>query len=181
MRTHRRLTALLFTALLAAGPAAAGEGAQIRLDSSCCDPPTRWAPRHEPDERRFAITTQSGKATLLLTDSVLALQLSDRTMHRIDRELRQKQRDHRDEPLADLLEGAVIGGVRRLLDHSAECPIADIANVRYIDGRLRIEARDGSDLFDKLEMNDERVMRSFSERDALAFEREFRAAKARMR
>ncbi len=161
--------------------AVAGEHFSMGSGSSCCDSPSRWASRHPVRERLFAIDTENGKGTLLITREVLALQLSDRTMHKLDRELRDEKRDRHDEPLVDVLKAAVLGGVRRLLDHSAECDLRDVRSVDYRNGRLVILDTAGDRLFEGVEMEDDRVLENFSERDALAFIREFRAAKSQRR
>ena len=182
MNISRFVPVLLLTLALGAPAAGARErGTSVSMNSSCCDEPTRWADRHAPQERRFEVITENGKTSLLLTRDVVALQLSDRTMHKIDRELRSKERAHRDQPLADAIAGAVIGSVRALLDHSAECDLRDVRSVDYRGGRLVFIANDGSRLFDRLEIDDDRVLEGFSERDAAQFIREFRLAKARAR
>src|SRR5262249_45722876 len=93
-----------------------------------CDPPARWSARHDPEDARFAITTENGEVTLLLTHDVVAMQLSDHTFHHVDRELRKKERDHEDDdnPIAEAISTAILSGVRALLDHSAECPIREV-------------------------------------------------------
>lgn len=182
MNVLRLAPVLLLALTLPAVPALARErGTSVSMNSSCCDEPSRWSDRHAPADRRFEIITENGKVALLLTREVVALQLSDRTMHKVDRELRSKEREHRDQPLADAIAGAVIGSVRALLDHSAECDLRDVRSVDYRGGRLVFIANDGSRLFERLEIDDDRVLEGFSERDAAQFIREFRLAKSRAR
>ena len=182
MNASQLAPVLLLALMLPAASAQAKErGTSISMNSSCCDTPTRWADRHAPEDRRFEVITENGKASLLLTREVVALQLSDRAMHKIDRELRTKERAHRDQPIADALAGAVFGSVRALLDHSAECDLRDVRSVEYRGGQLIFIANDGTRLFDRLELDDDRVMEGFSERDAALFIREFRLAKSRAR
>ena len=144
-----------------------------------CDPPARWSARHDPGDARFAITTRNGEVTLLLTHDVVAMQLSDRTFHHVDRELRKKERDHEDEdnPLAEAISTAIISGVRALLDHSAECPIREVKDVDYRSGELAFTLNDGERLFRHVELDDTNVMQNFSASDARAFVQEFRRLK----
>ena len=182
MNFSRFVPVLMLALTLSATSAEAREhGTSVSMNSSCCDEPSRWADRHAPKDRRFEVIAENGKASLLLTREVVALQLPDGTMHRIDRELRNKERAHRDQPLADVIAGAVTGGVRALLDHSAECDLRDVRSVDYRGGRLVFIAKDGSRLFDRLELDDDRVLEGFSQRDAASFIREFRRAKSRVR
>jgi hypothetical protein len=64
--------------------------------------------------------------------------------------------------------------VRSVLDHSAECPIRRIRSATYRDGRLEFETDSGQLVFSSVHINeDEDTLSGFSERDALAFVREF--------
>ncbi len=182
MNVSRFVPVLMLALTLSATSAGAREhGMGVRMNSSCCDEPSRWTDRHAPKDRHFEVITENGKTSLLLTRDVVAIQLSDRTMHRVDRELRTKERAHRDQPLADVIVGAVTGGVRALLDHSAECDLREVRSVDYRGGRLVFIANDGSRLFDRLELDDDPVLEGFSQRDAASFIREFRLAKSRIR
>ena len=147
------------------------------------EPPARWTLRHDPGDARFAINTQNGEVTLLLTRSVVALQLSDHTFHRVDRELRTKERDQDEEnnPLADAIVTAVVSGVRALLDHSVECSIRDVKDVDYRGGTLVFTLNSGERLFRQVDLDDTNVMQNFSSSDARAFVQEFRRVKSRSR
>ena len=151
------------------------------LNSSCCDSPARWAARHDPGDARLAIDTREGEATLLLTGDVVAVQLSDRTLHKVERKFRDERAEDDDNPLAAAIKTAVYTGVLSLLDHSAECRIRDIRDVDYRNGRLEFTTEGGRPLFSHMEVDDEDMLASFSERDAQAFVREFRKVKAAAR
>jgi hypothetical protein len=143
------------------------------------DPPARWTVRHDPRDARFAMTTENGEVTLLLTKSVVVLQLSDRTMHRVDRELRRdRDRDDEDNPLADAIVTAVMSGVRAALDHSVECSIRDVKDVEDRGGELVFTLNSGERLFRHVALDDTNVMQNFSANDAPAFVEEFRRLKA---
>jgi hypothetical protein len=149
------------------------------ISTSCCDPPTRWAHRHDPRDARLAITSENGDATLILTDEVAAIQLSDRALHRVYRQLRDDEEDDQDNAFASAIRTAVYSGVRVLLNHSAECPIRDLKDVEVRDGRLHFTTEDGGHIFESITFDDDDVMNAFAERDARAFAREFRRIKAR--
>ena len=175
------LLTLLGLTLLPA-PGAFAHGSDLcRLNTSCCDAPVRWAQRHDTRGTRIAITSADGDALLLLTDDVVAMQLSERTFHKIKRELRHGGDDAEDNPFAQAIKTAVMASVSSLLNHSAECPIRDLKDVDYRQGRLVFTSEDGGRVFDHVNVNDEDVMRTFSEDDARLFVREFRRAKSRTR
>ncbi len=183
----RSLLALALLIPLSTHPALARDRGTVTIHSghSCCEDPARWAARHDLRDARFAITTEDGDACMLLTRSVVAVQLSDRAFHKIDRNLRDKDFDNDADDdgsiIGSAIKHAVLGAVRDLLDHSAECRIRDIRDMSYERGRIVIVTDDGDRLFDGLDINDEDMLGSFSERDARAFVREFRRAKAAQR
>src|SRR5947199_6640526 len=112
--------ALLVIASLPALPAGPTANAGV-----FCGRYVRWAEHHDPGDARFAITTEDGKVTLLLTDRVVALQLSERTLHRVQRELHAKE-ERQDHWLGAVIASAVIGTVGDLLDSSFECRLSDL-------------------------------------------------------
>ena len=129
---------------------------------------------------RFAMLTEDRAAALVLTRDVVAVQLSDRTLRKLDRKI-AREKDDEDGLLARVIKSAVLGSVRALLDHSLACPIADLRDVRYRDGRLELITEDGDRIFEDLKINDQEVLESFSPADARAFVHEFRRAKERSR
>jgi YD repeat-containing protein len=172
------LTFLGFTLLFA--PQASARGHDLcRLQASCCERPVRWAQRYDDRGARIAITSRDGDATLLLTEDVVALQLSDRTLHRIKRELRQDRDDDEDNPLAQAIKSAVVASVSSLLDHCAECPISDLRDVDYRDGRLVFITESGKEIFQSVQVDDADALRGFTAGDARQFVKEFRRLKGR--
>src|SRR5690349_20555434 len=117
---------LLVMALTPAGTAFAKHAddcPNLTIRGGCCDPPTRWAERWDLGEARRAITTHDGTVTLLIDDREVALQLSDRAMHKIGRKLHDETEDADENPLGQALKDAVLGVVRSMLDHSVECRV----------------------------------------------------------
>lgn len=169
---------LALAAALAAAPvhAHSHEGRGVTLNGFTCEDPAYWADRVSAREARAAITTIDGKVTLVLTDDVLAMQLSERTMRKVERELHKARHEHEDDDgvIGEAIKTAVLGAVHSLLDHSAECRLRDVRDVRWESGRLVIVARDGQRLFEKVEVDDEDVLESFDAAEAREFVREFR-------
>jgi len=173
------LAALVLLTLLPAGPAPAHESRGVRVSRFDCDDPLRWGPRHDASRSRLAITTEDGKVTLVLTDRVVAFQLSDRTLRKLDREIRRERHEDEDDGvIGEAIKAAVLGTVRSALAHSAECPVRELRDVRYEDGRLVFVTRDGSRLFEQFEVDDTSALEAFDPRDARAFVREFHRLKA---
>ena len=176
------LVLVLLTCLPASNALAREHGSRhCGLCSSCCTSPAHWSSRHDARDARLAITTRDGDATMILDDDVVAVQLSDRVMHRVEREFRDKQELAEDNPLARAIETAVFSGVRSLLDHSAECSIHDLRDVDYRDGELVFTSERGRHVFNHFEIHNDDLLASFSEHDAQDFVREFRRIKAQTR
>jgi uncharacterized protein (DUF2252 family) len=173
----------LVLALLALLPASrAMAGSRCCSDFPClsgvCDGPTHFARRHDTNAARLAITTRDGEAVLLLTDQVVAIQLTDKTLHRVGHELRDGC-DDIDNAVGHAIKTAVVGVIRDVLDHCAECPIRDLRDVDYRDGKLVFTTQDGQHVFADFDVHDRNVMTEFNPDDAREFVRDFRRMKGR--
>jgi len=173
---------LLLAALSPAGVALAHDHHAHGFTIGRCEarPPVDWGARQDQSRARFVMLTDDRSAEMLLTRDVVAVQLSDRTLRRIDREF-ERERDEEDGALADAIKGAVLGGVRAMLDHSLACPVRELRDVRLRDGRLELIDRDGHRVFDDLEVDDHDLLECFAPEDARAFVEEFRSLKAHER
>ena len=176
---RRAVAVLLFAALMPAGVALAHDH-HVTINSCGVRSPLDWGARHDLGGARFAIVSEDRVSALVLTHDVVAVQLGDRVLRKLDREI-AREKDEDDGLLAQVIKSAVLGSVRELLDHSLECPIEDLRDVRYRDGRLVLVTEHGRRVFEDLTINDQKVLESFSEHDALAFVREFHRAKERER
>jgi hypothetical protein len=177
---RRALPILLLAMLLSAGAAFAHDH-HVNVGSCEVREPLEWGARHDLARARFAMLTEDRAVALVLTRDLVAIQFSDRTFHKLDREIAIEKDEDDDGVIVDAIKGAILGSVRALLDHSLECPIGDLRDVRYRDGRLILITEDGDRIFEDLNINDHEVLEGFSEHDALAFVREFRRAKERSR
>jgi hypothetical protein len=170
------IVALVLSTSIAVGAAGAARACERHGAYSAtwnCGSQTRIAARHDVAAARIAITTQDGLSTLVLTNDVVALQLSDRALKRMERRFHEAEEDD-DGALGNVIRTAVFATVRSALDHSAECPIRRIRSVSYRDGRLELVTNQDRLVFSHVHVNeDEDTLSSFSERDALAFVREF--------
>src|SRR5262245_24159096 len=137
---------------------------------------TRLRAHQDPADARIAINTRNGKVTLLLTDRYVAFQLSDGTLRRVRRELRDAE-DDQDSPFASAIVIAVTATVRGLIDHSVVCPVSDLRDVSYRDGHLEFRDHRGRLVFDDGAPGDPDSATAFSERDAQNFVREFQRLK----
>lgn len=157
-------------------------GAHVQINDIDGGDVARPGPRHSLSDAHLAITTTDDAAALVLTRSVVALQLTDRTLRKVNDEMsRDARRNENDGVLASMIAGAVRGTVGNMLRRSIEVPISELASVDYRNGRLVFVTEDGDHVFEHAEINDTDLTASFAPADARAFVREFRALKARTR
>jgi hypothetical protein len=162
--------------------AAQRHGTHIEINDDDHDgSPARPGPRHDLRDARYAITTTDDVASLLLTRRVVALQLTERALGIIGREMDEDDEDGDGGFIGRFVASVVKSSVRTVLRRSLEIPIDDVRSVDYRNGRLVITTEDDDRVFDQVEVNDTDVMESFSRRDAEEFVRQFRALKARSR
>jgi hypothetical protein len=156
------------------GASACDHDTSINAFNMSCSAPVRWADRHDASDTRFAITTDNRKAMLLITDRVVAIQLSDHVLHKIDRKLKQAEYEDADNTVGRVIKTTVLSTVREVLNHSAEVDIRDIRSVDYRDGELVLKARNGHRIFARADIDNDNVMSEFSDSDARAFVNELR-------
>ena len=169
MRTLALRSALLGLALaLVAHPATA----QRDDDSDA-----RIVSRQPIHRASSAIQTRNGEVALLLVGRTLVMQLTDRGLRQVDREMDEDAKDG--SAFARFVGGVVRSGVRTLLDHGIEYPLSELREARYEDGRLVLVDRDGDRLFEDVQVNDIEVMESFSPAEARAFAARINQARRR--
>jgi hypothetical protein len=139
------------------------------------------ASRHDWRDARLAITPETGEVVLILTDDVIAVQLSDRTLRRVRREMKNEEDEGDDAVLAHAIKIAVLSSVRALLSSSAEYPIRELRDVEYRNGRLIFTRTNGERLLQHMHMNGRDLMAGFAESDARQFVDEFHRVQARSR
>jgi hypothetical protein len=175
MRTA--IVTLILAALLPAGAAFAHDH-ELNFGSCQVREPVEWGARHDLRRARFAMLTEDRSAELVLTRDLVAIQLSGRIIGKLDHDL-ARERDEDDGVIAGALKGAILGSVRALLDHSLECPLDELRDVRYRDGRLEFITEDGDRIFEDLRIDDREVLECFQAADARAFVHKFRRLKGR--
>lgn len=139
----------------------------------------RIVPRVPVRSARYAITSTDGRTALLLQDTTLVLQLTDRGLEFVGRGDDAADADRGF--LSALLGSMLRGGLRVLLDRGIEYSLRDLQEARYHNGRLVLQSVRGNDVFENVNIDGRQLMESFSERDAREFARRVNAARARLR
>jgi hypothetical protein len=126
---------------------------------------------------RFAIFSRDGQAALLLMDTTIVAQLTDRGLARMN-----------SKEATDTIKGAAnrlfarmaLGALAPLFDHGIAYHLRDLADARYADGRLKLVRANGEEVFSNTEIGHGPLMESFYPEDAKVFAARARAARAHL-
>jgi hypothetical protein len=133
--------------------------------------------RESPSQARFAIVSRDGQAALLLMDTTIVAQMTDRGLDRMNaRETTDTIKGVVNRMVARMALGALVP----LMDHGVAYHLRDLADAKYADGRLQLLRSNGEEVFRDVEICKGPLMESFSPDDARAFAARARAARARL-
>jgi len=133
--------------------------------------------REQPDRARFAIVSRDGQAQLLLMDTTIVAQMTDRGLAHLDsREATDTIKGTANRIFARMALGALVP----LFDHGIAYHLRDLADARYDDGRLMLVRSNGEEVFRDVEIGKGPLMESFSPEDARRFAARARAARSHL-
>ena len=165
--------------LVALAPIAvrAQDSTSIRVSVHVPDSVAHIVDREQPSQSRFYIVSKDGNAQLLLMDTTIVAQLTDRGLaHISSREATDSIKDTGKRILARM----TLGALTPLLDNGIAYHLRDLADARYEDGRLELLRANGDEVFRDVEMGHGPLMESFAESDAKAFAARARSARAQL-
>jgi hypothetical protein len=173
------LIACLSLVTIVAAPAAAQESAtSMHVTVHVPDSVAHVTDRELPSHARFAIVSKDGQAALLLMDTTIVAQMTDRGLARINaKETTDTIKGTGNRIFARMALGALVP----LFDHGIAYHLRDLADARYADGRLQLVRTNGDEVFHDVEIGKGPLMESFSAGDAKAFAARAREARARIR
>lgn len=157
---RRLLVALLFPVL-----AACGDGSDPDMDFG----------GEEIGPDRHAMLSEDGEVKMGLTDRYIYFALSDAAVS----EARAEMSEEADrEGVAGMVGGVVETAVGKALGFRAKFPVSEVRDIRWEDGRMRIEFEDPDRrVGDAFRINDRPAETGFAEEDVRAFAKAFRAVK----
>ena len=168
---------LVVTLVLMPSPARAQDSTSMHVSIHVPDSVAHIVDRELPDDARFSIVTRDGQAQLLLMDTTIVAQMTDRGLARMNaREATDTIRGAANRLFARM----AIGALMPLFDHGIAYHLRDLADARYDDGRLLLLRRNGDEVFRDVEIGKRPLMENFSPEDAKAFAARARAARARL-
>jgi hypothetical protein len=165
-------------ALAIAAPLSAQQSGSMHVNVHVPDSIAHVVDRESAEHARFAIVSRDGAAALLLTDTTIVAQMTDRGLSRMNS---REATDTIQGPGTRLFARMVLGALQPLFDHGIAYHLRDMAEARYADGRLQILRANGEEVFRDSQIGHEPLMESFTPGDAKAFAKRARDARARLR
>src|ERR1700674_1364807 len=164
-------------ALMVAAPVGAQDSTTMHVTVHVPDSIAHVTEREHAAHARFAIVSRDGQAALLLMDTTIVAQMTDRGLARINsRETTDTIKSAVNRVFARMALGALVP----LFDHGIAYHLRDMADARYADGRLQILRANGDEVFRDTQAGHEPLMESFTPGDAKAFARSAREARAKL-
>lgn len=133
--------------------------------------------REQTDQARFFIVSRNGQAQLLLMDTTIVAQMTDRGLAHVSS---HEATDSIKGTASKLFARMALGALTPLLDHGIAYHLRDLADARYDDGRLLLLRANGDEVFRDVEIGHGPLMESFSAADAKAFAARARMARAQL-
>jgi len=177
-----RIAKSIYSSLLLAGTVAAPLVAQdttgLQVTVHVSDSVAHVVDRIPLDRARFAIVSERGDAALLLMDTTIVAQMTDRGLARMNS---HDAADSTKSPAGKIFARMALAAVGSLFDHGIAYHLRDLRDAKYDDGRLQLIGANGKEIFRDTEINNTSLMESFRPADARAFAAQALAAKRRMR
>lgn len=133
--------------------------------------------RESPDRARFAIVSRDGQATLLLMDTTIVAQMTDRGLARMNS---RESTDTIKSAASRLFARMALGALVPLFDHGIAYHLRDLADAKYANGRLQLLRSNGDEVFRDVEIGKGPLMESFRAEDAKAFAARAKVARGRL-
>jgi hypothetical protein len=158
-------------------PAVAQKSGGLNVSVNVPDSVAHIVERANPATAAYSITTKDGTGSLVLLDTTIVAQMTDRGLEKL-----------RSKATTDTIKGAtermfarmVLGAIQPMFDHGIAYHLRDLASADYADDRLQLKRKNGEEIFRDLKLNNTRLMESFSPEDAKTFARKVSDAKSRM-
>ena len=178
MKVSRLISSgLVLVVAFAPGVARSQDSTTLRVNVHVPDSVAHVVDRERSDQARFYIVSRDGQAQLLLMDTTIVAQMTDRGLARINsREATDSVKGTGNRIFARM----VLGALTPLFDHGVAYHLRDLADARYADGRLLLIGSKGDEVFRDVGIGKGPLMESFSANDAKAFAAKARAARAQL-
>jgi hypothetical protein len=172
-----RVLATFSIAASLAAPLFAQDTSGIHVSVHVPDSVAHVVDRETADHARFAIVSRDGQAALLLMDTTIVAQMTDRGLARMNA---REATDTIKSAATKLFARMALGALVPFFDHGIAYHLRDLADAKYEDRRLQLIRGNGDEVFRDVEIGKGPLMESFRPADAEAFAAHARAARARL-
>jgi len=179
-RTMRWNAALLgLTMSLVAASGLQAQKISVSIHDDAADSVAFIVPRLEYDVANAKVRSRDKTVSLLLTDTTLVLQLSERGMDRLETDVSETRRS---DGLAARMVARMLGaGITELLDHGIAFRLSALRSARADGNRLVLEDRSGHRVFENVEVNGTHLLEDLPSDDARRFAADVNRAIWRLR
>jgi hypothetical protein len=167
----------LAASIIAAPAAGAQDSATMHVTVDVPDSIAHVVDREQPHRARFAIVSRDGQAALLLMDTTIVAQMTDRGLAKMNS---RETTDSIKGTVNRMFARMALGALQPIFDHGVAYHLRDLADAKYADGRLQLIRANGEEVFRTTEVGKGPLMESFWPDDAKAFASRARAARARL-
>jgi hypothetical protein len=162
---------------IAATTVSAQDSSTVSVSVHVPDSVAHITDRERPERARFSIVSRDGRAQLLLMDTTIVAQMTDRGLAHIDSpEATDTIKGTANRIFARMALSALVP----LLDHGIAYHLRDLADARYDGGRLLLLRPNGDEVFRDVDIGRGPLMESFSPNDAKLFATKARAARSHL-
>jgi len=170
-------TSTIALVLALGSPARAQKSGGTNVSLNVGDSVAHVVERANPATATYAITTKDGMGALVLMDTTIVAQMTERGLEKL-----------RNKAATDSIKGAtermlarmVLGALQPMFDHGIAYHLRDLASAEYADDRLQLKRKNGDEIFRDVKINNTRLMESFSPEDAKTFARKVSDARTRL-
>jgi hypothetical protein len=169
----------LSSALLAAGAAPLrAQNGSMRISLHSPDSVAHIIDRAPLNRARFSIVNRDGTAALLLMDTTIVAQMTDRGLAQMSA---RSATDTISGVMERMIARMALGALRPLFDHGIAYHLRDLGDARYADGKLLLLRKNGDEVFKGTEIGHGPLMESFAPSDAKEFAKRAREARTKLR
>ena len=177
MKLKQSTVAVAGLTIFLAGTAKSQDTTSLHVTVHVPDSIAHVVDREPANRARFAIVSRDGQATLLLMDTTIVAQMTDRGLARVNA---RESTDTIKSAATRLFARMALGALVPLFDHGIAYHLRDLADAKYADGRLQLLRANGEEVFRDTEIGKGPLMESFSAGDAREFAARAKAARSQL-
>jgi hypothetical protein len=134
--------------------------------------------RPKATDARFSIVSRDGLAALLLMDTTIVAQMTDRGLAKMNS---KEATDTISGVMNRMIARMALGALAPIFDHGVAYHLRDLGDARYANGTLLLLRKNGDEVFKNTELGHGPLMKSFAPADAKQFAKRAKEARAKLK